>query len=377
MKRGEISRTQLTALFWAGVLAPAGELLPGLLLPLTEKGSWLSVALAAPLVLAGGWLMGRLAGTKGVARNLMEKLGPIVGRGIILLYMVWAQVLLTWNLRASARRLLASGDRDGSLWFFLLALAGVLLWIGRGNLGAFARAGQFFLAALLAAALVVLALSVIQARPERLLPISWREGPELARGALDAAGVVGWSLFAAFLLEEVQDRTEKKGWHWVFWGLGGILLLATAQAIILGNLGAGLAAKLENPFFALAKSVGVEGAFQRVESIISSLWIFSDLAMGGVLIFAMRSMAAAALPQKSEVWIPWICVGFAAGASLFLSPGTALEALMSGETISRGNVILGLVLPGVLCLLVKGTDSAKGRSISCEKKGGQGADIGG
>ncbi len=39
MKREGISRTQLMALLWAGVLAPAGELLPGLLLPLADKGA--------------------------------------------------------------------------------------------------------------------------------------------------------------------------------------------------------------------------------------------------------------------------------------------------------------------------------------------------
>ena len=61
MKREGISRTQLMALLWAGVLAPAGELLPGLLLPLAGKGSWLAAALAAPLVLAGGWLLNCLS----------------------------------------------------------------------------------------------------------------------------------------------------------------------------------------------------------------------------------------------------------------------------------------------------------------------------
>ncbi len=35
------------------------------------------------------------------------------------LYIVWAELLLTSDLRACAQRLLASGDRDGSLSFFL------------------------------------------------------------------------------------------------------------------------------------------------------------------------------------------------------------------------------------------------------------------
>ena len=50
MKDNKISRTQLMVLLWAGVMAPAAELLPGLLLPGVGRGAWLAVLLAAPLV---------------------------------------------------------------------------------------------------------------------------------------------------------------------------------------------------------------------------------------------------------------------------------------------------------------------------------------
>ena len=46
MKDNKISRTQLMALLWAGVMAPAAELLPALLLPGAGKGAWLAVVLA-------------------------------------------------------------------------------------------------------------------------------------------------------------------------------------------------------------------------------------------------------------------------------------------------------------------------------------------
>ena len=63
MKRDEITHTQLTALIWAGVLAPAAELLPALTLPLAGRAAWLTPAWAIPLVLLAGWLLGGLAGS--------------------------------------------------------------------------------------------------------------------------------------------------------------------------------------------------------------------------------------------------------------------------------------------------------------------------
>ena len=54
------------------------------------------------------------------------------------------ELLLALRLRLCAQRLLTAGERDGSLWFFLPAAAALVLWMARGKLSAFARAGQFF-----------------------------------------------------------------------------------------------------------------------------------------------------------------------------------------------------------------------------------------
>ena len=170
MKRDTISHTQLTALVWAGVLAPAAELLPAVTLPLAGKGAWLAPAAAIPLVLLGGWLLGSLSRGRGLAGSIRDVLGPVAGRGVLLIYMVWALVLLALRLRLCAQRLLSAGLRDGTMWFFLLAVAGMALWMGQGKLSAFARAGQLFLALLLVTAGVVLVLALVRARPELVLP---------------------------------------------------------------------------------------------------------------------------------------------------------------------------------------------------------------
>ena len=351
MKEDKISRTQLMALLWAGVMAPAAELLPVLLLPGVGKGAWLAVVLAAPVVLAAGWLMGSLAGREGLARGVTGLLGKWLGGGVLLLYIVWALFLLSLRLRLCAQRLLASGERDGTLWFFLLAVAAILLWFGQGTLAAFARTGQLFLTALLVAAGMVLALSLFQARPERLLPLWWAEAGPVAWASLSAAGVMGWGLFLPFLMGAVRDQGEKKHWHWLFWGLGGTLLLAAAQAVILGNLGAALAARLNNPFFALAKSVGVEGAFQRVEGVVTALWTFADLTMGGVLIFAVRAMAAELLPEQARKRVSWGTALLAAAGALALFPTPAAAEEWNRRMVPAVNLLLGFLLPAAMWLV--------------------------
>lgn len=364
MKQDAISHTQLTALTWAGVLAPAAELLPAVTLPLAGKGAWLAPAAAIPLVLVGGWLLGSLSRDRGLAGAVRDILGPVAGRGLLLIYMVWALVLLALRLRLCAQRLLSAGVRDGTMWFFLLAVAGMALWMGLGKLSAFARAGQLFLAILLATAGVVLVLALVRARPELVLPL-WREDvvPVLT-SALPAAGALGWGLFGAFLTGSVAGSGKTGGWHWLFWGLGGCLLLTLAQWTILGNLGPALAGRLDNPFFALAKSVGVEGAFQRVESVVIALWTCSDLAMCALLLFALRAMALELSPKIQEKPV-------AAGAAL-VGAAAALAAFSRGEAeywsrviVPGGNLILALGVPLVLLLLKTLRQSGQRRGTSC------------
>lgn len=66
------------------------------------------------------------------------------GKGVLLFYIVWGELLLALRLRLCAQRLLTAGERDGSLWFFLPAAAALVLWMARGKLSAFARRDRSF-----------------------------------------------------------------------------------------------------------------------------------------------------------------------------------------------------------------------------------------
>ncbi len=348
MREDKISKTQLTALLWAGTLAPAAELLPGLLLPDAGRGAWLAVLAAAPLVLAAGWLAVRAAGETGLSRAALELAGPVFGRAFLIIYMVWAELLLALRLRLCAQRLLAAGERDGSLVFFLLGMAAVTLWMGTGKLSAFARACQPFLTALLCAAGIVLGLALFRMRPERLVFQDGWNGEGTLRAAAAAAGALSWGSFAGFL----TGRTEEGGrWHWPVWARGGCVLLAAAQAVTVGCFGAELAGRLEMPFVALAKSVGIEGAFQRGESLAAALWTFADLALAGTLTFALREMAGAVLPGSGgrAAGAAAVLLGTALALGAFPAWGTA--ELWNREIVPRAAPVFALAGPGALCTL--------------------------
>lgn len=115
--------------------------------------------------------------------------------------------------------------------------------------------------------------------------------------------------------------------------------------MVIGNLGPELARRLNSPFFALAKSVGVEGAFQRVESIIAALWTFADLSLLGVLAFALWKAAKQFFPRAKQkptvtaILIPGAVLGIAA------FPEGVMADAFGRETALLGNLMMGLALP--------------------------------
>lgn len=351
MERDTLSFSQLMALLFGALLGPAAELLPGAAAQAGVTGAL--AVLGGGIAMGGaGLLLGRLtAPGGGLARGLAEAFGGLFGKLVLSLYIMWCQVLLTLRLRLSAQRLLGSGERDGAVWFFLLALGGMALWMAHGHLGALGRTAQLFFTALGVTGGVVLVLALFQGKGGNLLSAwTWSAAGagELLRPGLSA---LGWGLFGAFLFQKAPE--EKTGRRWLGWTAAAGLVLVIAQVIVIGRFGPQLTVRLDSPFFQLAKSVGVEGAFQRVESIVAAIWVLSDLLLLTGILWCMRRIGAVLCPKLPAPALVTIAALTAMVAALALFGEKFSSRAMEGVLLPAGSLILGLGVPA-LALLIRG-----------------------
>ena len=365
MGREELSGVQFKILIYTGLMAPVVELLPSIVLPIAGKGVWLSVLFSLPLaVLLAKGLLHMANGHTGLAGAIQMGCGVWVGKFILILYLLWGEWLLALRLRLCAQRLLSAGERDGSLWFFLPVIAVLVLWMSRGKLTAFARTAQIFFWILLICTVLILGLSLTQVKMQHLLPV-WREDIQgILTGIMPVMGTLGYGIYGMFLSENLRkDKTTSKGYETI----GFLSPLIAQQVVILGSFGTALTERFSIPFFALAKSVGVEGAFQRVESMVAAIWMFADVACMGMLLYGMWNIAKRIYthtPQKSFVSccvIPAVVIGAAA-----FSDGYTAEQ-MGREVVVIGNLILGVALPVFLYLIWYGKSSGIKKKKSVDK----------
>lgn len=338
MEQGRIGAGKLTGAVWAAVLSPAVGILPALAARIGGQGGWLAplVVLPALLLLTRGW--GCLARRK-------DRMDGAAGRLLTIIYIMWALALACARLRLSGQRLQFTAQRETRLGFFLPILAAVAAWLAWGKADAFIRAAAVFGRVLTLVLGAVLGLTLFQMRPENLFPLWTEDLLPVLKAAVPTLGVLCYGVYGVFLWDGVQAEGVKRRVS------GGCVILALLLLSVLGNMGAELATALEDPFLTLSKHVGVEGAFQRVEGLVSALWLLGDLALLGLLLWACRRMMCSLAPRWKGRWVT--AVG---AAVVLLGSGVVFQdAILAQQfeyTIAPlGNLVLGAAVPCALYLL--------------------------
>lgn len=345
MENGRITAGRLTAAAWAAVLAPAVGMLPGETARIAGEGAWLAPLIALPAALLLGYVLTRLS-RQGLAQTFLRLLGGVAGRILTIIYIMWALVLACARLRLSGQRLLFTAQREMGLWFFLSVLAVVAGWLAWGKVDAFVRSAAIFSRILTLALVAILALTAFQIRAENLWPLWVGDVLSILKAAVPAFGVLCYGVYAAFLWE---GNADSNGWKRR--AVGGCALLALLVLNVLGNMGAELTAALEDPFITLSKHVGVKGAFQRVESLVSALWLLGDLALIGLLLWACRGMVTVVVPKWKGPRVVLTAAAVVLAGTGIVFRDAVLAQRFEYILAPLGNLILGAAVPGALFLL--------------------------
>ena len=330
VKNRRVSLSQLLkaltlALFTLGTqrlfhwLAPAGS------------AAWLCPLAAGGVVVLLGALVGRRTG-------LGDPLGPWskrMGQTLALLLLLWGIFLTAAHAARVGSRLSDSLRASPALVTVLvLALAG---WMAAGGLPAFLRACEIFSLAVGAGFVLILLSGVFRLRWDYVLLWQGQELAQVPLGALSTAGTLAAGCYILLLLPAVTP--EEKGRQRVLKRLGGLFAaLAAAMILVLGRFGPVLTSQINRPFFQMVSGLGFEGAFQRLEELVSALWVLGDAALLGLLLLSLQPLLtqlAGPRPSRGRVWK-------VTGAVLLASlPASFWKGVLAGPVLPAGNLLAG------------------------------------
>lgn len=337
------SARQLSVAAFTGLLTPAAAV---------AGEDWRGALLAVPVVLLAAYCWGKLdgqdtgrpSGWNGAARCILSSL-----------YLIWAVLTAGTVLASAGARMTAPDGRDAG-WVIVLVWIPVLLLTRMGT-AAYGRAAEIFYLGMLVALVFTLLLGGRQIRPERLL----EESDGLLNSFATAVGV-GCSGVAAFLL---WDGEHEKG-RWVGWSgaLAGVVVLMRVATV--GVLGPALAGEQERPFFLM--TVGA-GQTARVEGLAAAVWLLADVTLAGLMLqCGKKMMGMLHLPRERRT--AWMIALAALGFALWMNVERNAQLWLK-EVLPAAGLILGGVIPGLVCLVQYGNSFALQRkSEECQGKGG-------
>lgn len=316
----------------------------------------------------GAWLCPLPAGGAVLAAALLLTRRPLAGRVLLsgrehpLGARAAAVLLLVTGLGITAAQavrvaLRLSEDLRGSPLLLTAALVALAAWMAAGGLAALGRACQIFALAVGLTFFFVALFGLSGLRWDWLLLWSGEELQALPRGGAVTALALSPGLYALVLLEDLEGESGARGS--VLRRLAALFpLLALGTLLVTGRLGPGLAGAVRRPFFQMVSGLGFQGAFQRLEELVSALWLLGDLALLALLLLCLRRLVVKARPRRetaSQVWLLAGAVLAAAGAWLRWGGTEMVVALWVPELLAGA---------GLLAL------AARGKTFEKMKKGG-------
>ena len=329
---GPVGRITALALFTLGT-----ELLPGRMAAAGSAG-WLCPLAAGAGFAAAGWSLRRIRRSREASGREKPEAPE---RCLLVLLLGWG-ILLTASQTARIGERLADPLRAAPelLIAAVLVLAG---WMAAGGLAALDRAAGIFALTIGGSFALILVFGIPSLDGESLLLWDRRDLAGIPAGTAAAAETAAVGLYGLLLLEPGEDLRPKRG---RILGSAAWLsaMLALAELLVLGRLGPGLAARVDRPFFQMVAGLGFQGALQRLEELVSALWLPGDLTLLALLLLSLHRLLSRVTGREESAGSEWLLTG----AVLLLSLGQNIWGeLLDGGRLTAGTLVAGA---GILTL---------------------------
>lgn len=332
MKNDVLSLRQVMVLLFTALLAPTVDLLPTFSAQAAGRGGWLLPVGALLLVLPALWAWNGFLG--------LNKMG--VNNIIYIMYMALTILLLAVAFRRCAFRLELIYGR-GPAFVAAVVLLAAAAWVGLGKTAAFARAGEIFYLAILVMLIGVIALGLFQVDKNNL-NLAAAQPQSVLRGSVLTAGII-LNVYPACVLGNRVKKDNSNKRRAVGWVIAYCVTAALLLAVIIGCIGPKLTGELPSPFLIVVQGIGIDGAFQRMEALVATLWALADFALMGLLLHSWRSLAVEVCPGR---WSRWSVCGVA-GIALLVGGMVFQDQrglyLFSAAVLPVTGLILGLIFP--------------------------------
>jgi spore germination protein KB len=276
LEKGLISTRQAAFMITNTIMATTVLFIPALLARGVGHDAWITVAIIFILVLPFGYAV-QFLGLRFPDQNLVEYsielLGPWIGRGVALIFVVFFLYLSGVVVREFGVFLVtavmpSTPEVVFNTLLVLLAAYGVYL-----GLEVIARVTELIFPISLAAGLVIFLMALPEMDFYQLQPVMAHSFPSILRTSMVLLAFITEGIVALMLIPNMNKKRQAALWlpPVVSLLLFFSLIIVVAGAIAL--MGGHETARLVFPVYEFAKTVHLGGFIERIESLMVGIWV--------------------------------------------------------------------------------------------------------
>lgn len=234
-----------------------------------------------------------------------------------------------------------------------------------GPVKALPRASRVFAPVLLSVIVLALIFSLGSVDVRNLLPIKTQSAGKVFISGLAVVEIYGAVLYCAAFLEDQSPLQGRRFASYAGWLALICLLLCTFCAVIIGCYGARLTSRTLHPFFSMIRDVTLTKTVERIEALVTTLWVLSDFVIFTLLLCTASHIFRLIFgfrPEKGDVRaldmsngriiIP-LCAALSGTAALLMPTSEHVMRSISQIIVPGASLTILFVILPLLLLIAK------------------------
>lgn len=194
---------------------------------------------------------------------------------------------------------------------FIILFTGICAYIASLGLEALARTSSVVMVLTVIVVALLLSTLVPQVRKFNFTPLFYDGIQPVLRSAFRSLSSTSEIAIFAVIMPHATGKIKRAYWKWMAWISGSILVLSFFAVGVLGEF----ASTQIFPFYTLAE-IAKAGIFQRLDSVMTSVWVACAAVKSGLLIYLFSYCVKRIFPHA-----PKGALIFTAGALITLATG--------------------------------------------------------
>ena len=290
--KGKISARQGFIILLLAIASPSLRILPAFAAEISKQASWLAVIIAVVPAILLIYMYNNIF-SKYPDKSLDEvfeiTVGKIIGKIIVVFYILWLLLLFVLYLRYFCERFLSTILVDTPIEFMLLVMLGFLFYVIRNDIEIFARMSELFVFIFFGIFIFVFLVMLPDIKLSNLYPVTIYDVPSTLLSSVTIFSLTSYVTYIFFLGNKMshKETIKKNGLKFVLFNmLLGVMLVIS----VIGVLGADITPKFPIPYFTVIKSIEILNTIERVESIFIAIWVVNDCIILGLFAYILLSL---------------------------------------------------------------------------------------